>query len=490
MAEKSPNGNAKTALQKPPVVVVLGHVDHGKTTLLDTIRKTHVQEGEAGGITQHIGAYQVLLKKDDPDSAITFIDTPGHEAFSKMRSRGAQVADVAILVVAANDGVKPQTKEAISHIKKASLPFVVAINKTDIPGVNLDVVKSQLAENDVIVEDYGGTVVAVPISAKQNKGISNLLEMLMLLYELEEKQANRQGLNAIVLESYMDSKRGTIANVLVRSGSIKAGDIVYCQGEKAKIRIMLNENSKIIEKADVSQPAQILGFKTVLPVGSIVTKTPQEEIIDTKITNIPSVKKEEEGEQQQKLRIVLKADVAGTLEAIKANLTEEIELIGDGVGDITESDVLLAQSTNARLIGFSVRVPTTVKKLADMEKVKIETFNIIYHLLEDLQKRVLKMMEPEINEEVLGEAEIIAEFNIKGSHIAGCKVTTGSIIRSEKVKIMREDKLVGQPRIAAMQIERKDEKEAKKGQEVALVFRPDARFQVGDKVISYKIVEN
>lgn len=488
MAKKQKINNP---VKRPPVVVVMGHVDHGKTTLLDFIRKAHVQAGEAGGITQHIGAYQAEIKKDNSTSLITFIDTPGHEAFSKMRSRGAKVADLAILVVAANDGVKPQTKEAISHIKKANIPFIVAINKIDLEGINLDVVKSQLAENDVIVEDYGGDIVSVPISAKLGKGVDQLLEMLNLLWELQDIKENHNNLNAVVLESFINPARGVIANVLIRSGEINLGDILYCQNKKAKVRCLLNQKSVAVTKAIASQPIQILGFKEVLPVGEILTKKEILPEIEKEIKKeIIETKKSENEEQQQKLKIILKADVAGTLEAIKTNLTEEIDLIDEGIGDISDSDVLLARSTNSRIIGFNVRIHNDVKKLAEMEEVKIQTFNIIYHLLEDLQKRVLKLLEPTINEEILGTADVIAEFTIHKVHIAGCKVTKGSIVRSEKVKVISGEKTYTHARIAALQVERKDEKQATKDQEVAIVFRPDLKFKIGDQIISYKIIED
>lgn len=479
MAKKKKQQSTK----RPPVITVLGHVDHGKTTLLDTIRKAKVADGEAGGITQHIGAYQVQLDPKEESTQITFIDTPGHEAFSKMRSRGAQVADIAILIVAANDGVKPQTKEAIQHIKNANIPFIVAINKIDLEGVNLDVVKSQLAEQDVIVEDYGGDVVAIPISAKNNKNIDQLLEMISLIYEMQEVSKPKDNLQAVVMESYVDSQKGTVANILIRNGTIKVSDIVYCDGKSAKVKSLSTDSGLEISKAVISQPVQMLGFKEVLTVGSVITDT-DDPFIPEEIKEVDS-----ELDDSEKLKIIIKADVAGTLEAIKGNLTDEILLIDQGIGDISESDVLLAQSTGARLIGFHVSVPRSVKKLADMEKIKIETFDVIYHLLEDLQKRVLMMLEPTLNEEVLGTAEVIAEFKIKGSHIAGCKVTDGKIIRSAKVKVQREDKTIAEPRIGAMQVERTDTHEAKKKQEVALVFRPDVKFEIGDTIISYNIVE-
>jgi translation initiation factor IF-2 len=491
MAKKSTKTKSKKKILKnPPVVVVLGHVDHGKTTLLDTIRKTQVQASESGGITQHVGAYQVLAHKDKPESLITFIDTPGHEAFSKMRSRGAQVADIAILVVAANDGVKPQTKEAIIHIKKAKIPFIVVINKIDIEGIIINKVKAQLAESEVFVEGYGGDVVAVEISATKGKGIDQLLEMIELMWELEEPKSTLDHLEALVLESFIDSQKGAIANLLIRSGQIEIGQTLFCQNQEGKVRSLISDTGKNIQKAVTSQPVQVLGFKKTLLVGALVTDSIKNVGEITKKLEKQKADESEEKQEDNKLNIVLKTDVVGTLEAIKANLTEEIEIIGEGVGDISEGDVLLAASTGAKIFGFRVSIPRHVQKLADMEKVKIETFDIIYHLLEDLEKRVLKMIEPTINEEILGEAEVIAEFKIKGSHIAGCKVKDGALRKVEKYRVLREDKIIAKPRVAVMQEKRIEVVEVKKGNEAALVFRPDVKFRIGDKIICYRIVED
>jgi len=483
------NESIKTTSKRPPVVVVMGHVDHGKTTLLDTIRKTNVAGGETGGITQHIGAYQVKIRPEDPSSLITFIDTPGHEAFTKMRSRGAVVADIAILVVAANDGVKPQTKEAISIIKKANLPFIVAINKVDIEGVIIDKVKGQLAENEVFVEGYGGDIVAVEVSATKGTGVSQLLELIELMYELQEEKPVAPHLEALVLESYIDSQKGAVANILVRNGEIKTGQMLYCDEVEAKVRSLINDSGIIVNKVISSQPVQILGFAKTLPVGALVTDSKEavehlEKQFKRKLTA------EEIANDEKRLKIILKADVGGTLEAIKNSLTEEVLLVDEGVGDISESDVLLASSTGSRIIGFRVRLPKHVDKLTQMEEVKIQNFDVIYHLLEDLEKRVLKLMEPTINEEVFGKAEVIAEFNIKGNHICGCKVLEGSIRKAAKFRIMRGDKILFEPRVAVMQENRIEVVEVKSGKEIALVFRPDVKFRIGDTVICYRVVED
>ena len=508
------NKSSATKQTRPPVVVVMGHVDHGKTTLLDALRAYKSTEKspslttkEHGGITQHIGAYQVRCQK----KLITFLDTPGHEAFAKMRARGAQVADIAILVVAANDGVKPQTKEAISHIRKAKIPVIVAVNKIDLPEASVDMVKSQLAENEVLVEGYGGDTVCVAISAKQNKNINQLLEMILLVAEMQELTASsKNSLQAYVLESFLDSSKGIIANIIVKDGQLKAGDevVAVLSGQlkkvmaKGKIKAIFNEYGKQISSVKPGQPAQILGFKTAPLVGSqviasrqvLVDQTeelPSSEEQEKKLTKETKQEQEDDlnSEEKPKLTVVLKADVQGTLEAIKTNLTEEVELVGEGVGDITESDVLLAQSTEAQLIGFHVQIPVQVKKLAAMEKVKIKTYEVIYRLLEDIQKQVLQMLEPAINEEVLGEAEVIAEFKIKDKHIAGCKVTSGAIAKNDRIRIMRGKEIVGEPReIASFQKEREEVAKVKKGEEVGIVFKPDIPFQIGDGIISYKVV--
>jgi len=499
-----PQRKKKPALKsRPPVVAVLGHVDHGKTTLLDKIRKTDVVSDEAAGITQHIGAYQVKIKKAasrQPPAAsqITFIDTPGHEAFSKMRSRGARVADMAILVVAANDGVKPQTKEAISHIKQAKIPFLAAINKMDLQAASVEMVKGQLAENEVLVEGYGGDIVCVEISAKTGKGIPQLLEMLLLLAEMQElKIEKKAAFKGVIIESLLDKCKGPLATLIVKKGVLRLGDRVIAEKTKGKVKAMFDDKGKRVKKAGPSEPVQVLGFKGVPPVGSIVQKVGKigkEQV--SKVSPNQSkhgsrqtpVSKESEEETKQ-IKLILKADVAGTLEAIKTNFTEEICLISEGVGAITESDVLLAQSTGAIIIGFSVPVPQNVKKLAEMEKVKIKTYDVIYHLLEDLQGQILKMLEPTIDEEALGKAEVIAEFDIKGNHIAGCKVKEGAFFKKHPIHIMRGEKKLADAKISQMQKEREDVEEVKKGNEVGLVFKPDVDFKLGDVIISYKITK-
>ena len=495
-----------SARTRPPVVVVMGHVDHGKTTLLEAIRdfgkKTKTSSltaKEHGGITQYVGAYQISHK----GKQITFLDTPGHEAFAKMRSRGAQAADIAVLVVAANDGVKPQTKEAISHIKESGIPLVVAINKIDLSGASVDMVKAQLAESKILVEGYGGKIVSVPISAKKNEGIDQLLEMILLVAEMEELKADKKNpLKAYVLETFLDPRCGVKVNILIKDGQlrigriIKASVVVGAEDKRtvvAKIKALLGEKGKRVNQADPGEAVQVLGFRELPAVGAAVIEGSEEKAeAKAKAPEPTPTPKKEDGKEKKesnKITLILKADVAGTLEAIRANLSDEVELVGEGVGEISESDVLLAGSTGAQLVGFNVKVPTAVKKLAEMEKVKIKTYTVIYQLLEDIQKQILEILEPAINEEVLGEAKVIAEFKIKGSHVAGCKVKSGKINKKDRIRIKRGKEVLGEPKIVSFQKERQEADQVKKGDEVGIVFKPDISFKLGDGIIAYKVIE-
>lgn len=466
---------------RPPIVAILGHVDHGKTTLLDAIRKTNVVAKEHGGITQHIGAYQIEYRGEK----ITFIDTPGHAAFVKMRSHGALVTDLVVLVIAADDGVKPQTKESLAHIKQAKVPFLVAINKIDLPQASPDKVKSQLAENNVLVEGYGGDIVCVEVSAKQKKGLDNLLEMILLLGKMQNLKANPKGpLEGVVIDSCLDSKRGPIATVLVKNGTLKTGELIFAEDIEGKVKLMMDENGNKVVKAEPSRPVEVLGFKKVPPIGAKVKR----EISLKKTTRplSPKITPREDSEEESKIKIILKADTVGTLEAIQTNLPEEVEIILSGVGQVNESDVLLAQSIGAQILAFNVKIPSLVKKLAETEKVNIKSYNIIYELLEDIEKKVLKILEPTIDEQVLGEAEIITEFNIKGKHIAGCKIKKGKIHKNNPIHLKREGKIIADAKITSFQKEKQDIEEAKAGSEVGIVFAPDLDFKIGDVIISYK----
>lgn len=472
--------SSRSIVLRPPIVAILGHVDHGKTTLLSAIRETDLTAKEYGGITQHIGAYQVEYKGEK----ITFIDTPGHAAFAKMRSYGAAVTDLVVLVVAADDGVKPQTKESLSHIKQAKVPFLVAINKIDLPQASVNMVKAQLAENGVLVEGYGGDIVCVEVSAKQKKGLDDLLEMILLITKMGDLKANPNGsLKGVVIDSKLDSKKGPVATLLIKNGTLKIGDQIFAEDVGGKTKSIMDENGKRLTKTELSKPIEVLGFKKVPPVGAKV----QEKVgFKKKQKSPPVLQKETAEEEKLTIKIILKADTLATLEAIESSLPQEVKVILSEVGQVTESDVLLAQSTGAKIIAFNIKTPSRVEKLAKAEKVNIVTYNIIYRLLEDIEKKVLKILEPTIDEEILGEAKIIAEFNIKTKHIAGCKITKGLINKINPLHLKREDKIIADAKITSFQKERQEIEEAKAGNEAGIVFSPDIDFKIGDVIISYK----
>lgn len=489
MAKKKKKTPAKkeALLPWPPVVAVLGHVDHGKTTLLDKIRKSNLASREAGGITQHIGAYQVIHK----GKKITFIDTPGHSAFIKMRARGAEATDLVVLVVAADEGVKPQTLESLKHIKAAKTPYLVAITKADLPNVIVDSVKKDLAENGIQVEGFGGDIVAVPVSAKTGKGIDELLEMVLLLAEMAELKADPKGaLEAVVIESKLDRARGPVGTVLVKNGTLRLKDEIVAGKASAKVKAMIDENGKRVKQAGPGKPVEILGFKELPPVGSQVTKIGGKKSLEPDLVKAVTKKEPsesvEENQEAKKLRIILKADTAGTLEAILASLPEEVEIIFSGIGDVNDSDVLLASATNSFLLGFNIKIPAQIKKLAQTEGVKIETYKIIYELLEEIEKKALKVLEPTPNEEELGQAKIIAEFGINKEKIAGCQVSQGRIDKGDKLHLRRGKEIIGDCKIKSMKQGKKDVDKAKEGEEFGALLTPPLDFKLGDMLVSFR----
>ncbi|HUS60439.1 MAG TPA: translation initiation factor IF-2 [Nevskiaceae bacterium] len=475
---------------RPPIVAILGHVDHGKTTLISKIKQVDLTKKEFGGISQHIGAYQIKVKSPDKKvKTITLIDTPGHVAFSKMRSRGAKVADLAILVVAADEGVKPQTLESLKHIKTTKIPYLVAINKIDLPTAKkLDWLKGNLAENKIFVEGYGGDVLAVSVSAKTGKGVDQLLEMVLLLAEMAELKANPQGkLEAVVIESRLDKSRGPLATVLIRDGTLKVGEKIVAEETYAKVKAIFDENGKKVNQAGPAQPVEVLGFDQVPPVGTKIVKSTVEKsvpLLESKkeVSEIKKVVDKEKG-----LNIILKADVLGTLEAILSSLPEEVKIILSKVGEISESDILLASSTKAEIIGFNIKTPGCVKKLAETEKVEIKTYQVIYDLLDEIEKRILKKLEPTIDEEILGEAKIIAEFEIKGQRIAGCRVKKGQISKKDKVHLKRGKKILGDGWIKSLKIGKEVVEKVKVKDEFGVILSDNlVDFVVGDVLISYR----
>jgi translation initiation factor IF-2 len=476
-------------LPRPPVVAVLGHVDHGKTTLLDKIRQTNVVAKEAGGITQHIGAYQVRVK----GKKITFLDTPGHAAFMKMRARGVEATDLVVLVVAADEGVKPQTLESLKYIKAAKIPYLVAINKIDLPNVILDQVKSDLAKNEILVEGFGGDVVAVPVSAKTGKGIDELLEMILLLTEMADFRADPQApLEAVVIESRVDRGRGPVATVLVKKGTLRLKEAIMADKVMAKVKAMFDDQGKTVKEAGPSEPVEVLGFKELPSAGSRVIQATEKEMAAPSQKAWPAAvqKRPEtepsEKEDKRKLKIILKADVAGTLEAILASFPDEVEVIFSGVGDVNESDVLLAATTKSLIFGFNVKIPAQIKKLAQTEKVSLRAYKVIYELLEEVEKKVLRILEPTIDEEIIGQAEIVAEFEINKERIAGAKVVEGRIAKGDQLQLKRGQEVMGRCRIKSLKQGKEMVEKAKKGEEFGAILSPPLDFRLGDMLVSFR----
>jgi len=487
---------------RPSIVTIMGHVDHGKTSLLDYIRKTHVVAREAGGITQHIGAYQIEFK----GKKITFIDTPGHAAFNKMRARGARVTDLIILVVAANDGVKPQTVEAIRHIKEANVSVIVAINKIDLPNVYPDMAKAQLAEEGILVTGYGGDVDTVELSAKTGQNVDQLLDLILVTAELRDYKADPAAdLRAVVIESTIDKNRGPVATVIVQEGTLKVRQDIEApsrkEGDEAKIfegrvRQLVDENRKPLTDVTPGSPAEIIGFTEVPPVGSYVFqkgKVPAElptalSSTEAKVEIDPFA---EMFDEKPKLKLMFRADVQGTLEAIQQNLdSEAMELLRAGVGQVTEDDVDFAETTGATIYAFHVKVSKQIEEKARLADVKLKQYDVIYKMLEDLQKQMLKLIEPTIDEVVLGEAEVLQLFEMKGEKIAGCKMITGEMKKTDLLHLKRDDKIIGDPEIKSLMHGKEIIDSVKAKNEFGMTFkRKKEDFQVGDKLVAYKVEE-
>jgi translation initiation factor IF-2 len=458
---------------RPPIVTILGHVDHGKTTLLDFIRETNVVGREAGGITQSIGASQVTTKEG---KKITFIDTPGHAAFSKMRARGVKIADIAILVVAADDGVKPQTREALEYILSTDLPFIVAITKTDLKTASIENAKKELEQEQVKFEKDGGEVPLVTVSAKEGKGIEDLLELIALISEVNEIKGGKDNtFDAVVVET-MKGKAGPLVNVVVRDGVLKLSDEVIAGGIKAKVKGLFDVNGKRKNEAEPGEPVQILGFSDLPEAGSKVVKLTEHTSIDIK-KDKPITKTTNNG----KFPILLKAQNAGSLEALISNLPEDVGLVDSSVGDVTESDVFLAKSSNASIYVFEAKVPSSVFKLAKNEGVSIHSFGIIYELFEKLEED----MEGE-KQQIAGKAEIVQIFPFNKKKVAGCKIVEGVISRQGPLILMRGDTELGKVRAMTMRREKKKISQAKQGETCGIIFAPQLEFAIGDMLLSLR----
>jgi translation initiation factor IF-2 len=493
-------------VERPPVVTVMGHVDHGKTTLLDTIRKTDVAAREKGGITQHIGAYKIKLPNG---KEITFLDTPGHEAFTTLRARGSKVADIAVLVVAADDGVKPQTVEAINHAKNAGVPIIVAINKIDKPGADPERVKRELAQYELIPEEWGGDTIMVPVSAKTGQNIEELLENILLVAEILELKANpNKPAVGTVIESKLDPKRGPVATVLIENGTLHVGDYFVAGYTWGKVRAMFDERGNQLKEAGPGTPVEVLGFNEVPNAGDkfIVKKSEREA---RQLAELRKQKREEELLAKRtrmhlenlagakEVNIILKADVQGSLEALLKAIEElsekfedvKINVIHSGIGAITESDVMLAAASNAIIIGFNVRPDAAARKAAEEEQVDIKIYGIIYDVLDDLEKALKGMLEPVQREELLGTCEVKQIFRVKGvGTVAGCIVTEGVIRRNAKARLVRDGVVIYDGEINSLKRFKEDVKEVAKGYECGLTLKDFNDIKPGDIIEAYEIV--
>ncbi len=491
-----------------PVVTILGHVDHGKTTLLDAIRETEVASGEAGGITQHIGAYQVAHN----ERSITFLDTPGHAAFTAMRARGAQGADIVVLVVAADDGVMPQTREALAHAKAAQVPIVVALNKIDLPSANPEMVKQQLAEAGLIPDDWDGDTIVVPVSAKKNEGLEDLLEAILLIADSIEIKANPKGhLIGTVIEAERDKSRGVMASFLVQNGTLAMGDIVVAGTSYGKLRAMFDYQGQAIDSAGPSMPVSVMGLNDVPQAGDpfrlarnekearSLVRDRKEASKKAKTSAQPAITLEsmferfQSGEVQE-LRLVIKADVQGSLEPIVNSLSEltvgdiTVNVLHSGTGNIGENDVMLAAASKAIIMGFNVKADSAAQRMAERESISIRNYDIIYRLMEDVEKSLKGMLAPEERETVLGKAEVLATFRIrKVGIIAGCRVREGELRRNAKMRVIRKKKVIFDGQISSLKHEQNDVRDVKNGFECGVSIKGFDKFEEGDMLECYKI---
>jgi len=496
----------KALVTRPPVVTILGHVDHGKTTLLDAIREAKVAEGEAGGITQHIAAYQVQHN----NRPITFLDTPGHAAFTAMRARGAQGADIAVLVVAADDGVMPQTREALAHVRAARVPVLVALNKIDRPNANPDKVKQELSEVGLIPDDWDGETMVVPVSAKEREGIQDLLEAILLVADATEIKANPKGkVLGTVIEAELDKSKGVVATLLVQNGTLKASEVVLATSALGKVRAMFDYLGNPIEEAGPSMPISVLGLNDVPAAGELFTVVESERearaIVDKRQEEASAKSRKPKGAQSleqvfeafkagetQELRLVIKADVQGSLEPITSSLEElsageiKVNILHTGTGNISKDDVMLAAASGGIVLGFNVTDDQSARLTAETEGVDIRLYDIIYRLTEDIEKALKGMLEPETRELVVGTAVVRAVFRIpKIGNIAGCFVRDGEIRRNGKIRVLRNDEMLFEGSISSLKHEKDDAREILKGFECGISVRGFNEFEEGDLLECY-----
>lgn len=490
---------------RPPVVTILGHVDHGKTSLLDAIRQTEVAAGEAGGITQHIGAYQVEKK----GRLITFLDTPGHAAFTQMRARGAQGADIVVLVVAADDGVMPQTREAIAHAKAARVPIMVALNKIDKANANPELVKQQLAEQELVPDEWGGNTMIIPVSAKQKQGIEDLLEGILLVADNTQIKANPDGkVIGTVIEAEVDKSKGVMATLLVQNGTLESGDIVVAGTAHGKLRALSDFKGKSVRKAGPSMPVAVMGLSDVPAAGDLFEVVDSEreartivatraEAVKTQAQTKKKVSLEDlfasvQSGEARELNLIVKADVQGSLDPIVSELNKlgegeiGIKILYSETGNIGENDVMLASASHAIIIGFNVQADVSARRVAEKEGVDIRLYEIIYRMTEDIEKALKGMLEPEIKEKITGRAQVLAVFAAsKFGKVAGCRVTDGELRRNAKVRLFRGTDLIYEGDMGSLRIGKEDVREVKQGYECGVGFKNFNDIQVGDQIVCY-----
>ena len=501
---------AANLIGRPPVVTVMGHVDHGKTSLLDRIRQTRVASGEAGGITQHIGAYQVEVTVDGEPRKVTFLDTPGHEAFTAMRARGAQATDIAILVVAADDGVMPQTREAIEHARAAKVPIVVALNKIDRPDVNLDRVKQQLADQGVLIEDYGGDIPLVPVSARTGEGVEDLLSTVAIMAEVAELKANpNRPAVGLVVEARLDKARGPVATVLVQRGTLNVSDVVVVGNQTGKLRALFNDQGKRIKSAGPATPVEILGLSGVPQAGDRLVAVADEKAARQEVALSQRQSQREAGHGAgevsledifnqiqagaiRDLNLILKADVQGSIEPLAMSLERleeeglRVKVIRSGTGNVTESDVQLASASKAIIIAFNVKTEPGAHGAADVQGVDIRQYNVIYNVVDDVRKALVGMLGPRFREVIHGHAEVRQVFAVrKGGAAAGCYVTDGQITRNSQIRVLRNGQSIWQGRIGTLRRVKDDVREVASGYECGILLDGFSDFAEGDVIEAF-----
>jgi translation initiation factor IF-2 len=493
-------------VNRPPVVTILGHVDHGKTTLLDAIRNTNVAEGEVGGITQHIGAYQV----EHNGRLITFLDTPGHAAFTAMRARGAQGADIVVLVVAADDGVMPQTREAVAHAKAAKVPIIVAMNKIDKPNADPDRLRQQLAEIDLVPDDWDGDTMVVPISAKKRLGLEDLLEAVLLVADSNDIKANPDGeVIGTVIEAELDRAKGSMATLLVQNGTLATGDVVVVGRAHGRLKALFDHRGRRVRKASPSTPVSVMGLNEVPQAGDVFRVVPSEKEARLAVSAAAQGAEGAENERRahitleqlfdayqagevRELRLILKVDVQGSLEPIVSSLKElgsveiTIQILHAETGNITENDVMLAAASKAIVIGFSVQADAAARRLAETEGVSIRLYDIIYRMVEDIEKALKGMLEPEVIETIIGHAEVRAVFRIsKLGNIAGCYVTEGELRRNSRIRVLRAGQIIAEGEPQSLKHLQEDVREVRQGFECGLAIKNFTDYAVGDRIEAY-----